>query len=154
MNKSKLLSALLAALLCVISFSEEGSTVSSKSHAMELVSTGLNQAINILKGPNGKLYISEYGGGNIIRVDRDGQNKETFVSGLNQPIGMHFDRSGNLYIAEHAGAKVNKIEPNGTKTVVKTGTGILTGLVIDTSANLYVVEYGTGKILNNEFGWI
>lgn len=147
MNKSKLLSILLVALLCVIPFSAEGATVSSISHAMDVVSTGLNQAIHVIKGPDGKLYISAYGGGNITRVGRDGQNKETFVSSLNQPIGMYFDESGNLYVAEHAGSKVDKIEPNGTKTVIKEGTGILTGLVIDSSDKLYTAEYGTGKIL-------
>lgn len=147
MKKSKLLSILLAALLCVTPFSVEGATVSSTSHAMDVLSSGLNQAIHVLEGPDGKLYISEYGGGNIIRVGRDGQNKDTFVSGLNQPIGMYFDKSGNLYVAEHAGSKVDKIEPNGTKTVIKSGTGILTGLVIDSSNKLYVAEYGTGKIL-------
>ena len=147
MNKSKLLSILLAVLLCVTPFSVEGATISSISHAMDILSTGLNQAINVLKGPDGKLYIAEYGGGNIIRVDRDGQNKETFVSGLNQPIGMYFDKSGNLYVAQHAGSRVEKIEPNGTKTEVKAGTGILTGLVIDSGDKLYTTEYGTGKIL-------
>jgi hypothetical protein len=60
---------------------------------------------------------------------------------------MYFDKSGNLYVAEHAGSKVSKIEPSGTKTVIKSGTGILTGLVIDNSNKLYIAEYGTGKIL-------
>ena len=146
MNKSKLLSILIAALLCVTPFSVEGATISSTSHAMDILS-GLNQSVNVLKGPDGKLYISEYGGGKIIRVDRDGQKKETFVSGLIQPIGMYFDESGNLYVAEHAGSRVDKIEPNGTITLVKTGTGILTWLVIDSSNKLYTCEYGTGKIL-------
>lgn len=114
---------------------------------MDIISTGLNQAINVIEGPDGKLYIAEYGGGNIVRVDRDGQNKETFASALNQPIGMYFDSSGNLYVAEHAGSRVDKIEPNGTKTPIKQGTGILTGLVIDSSNKLYAIEYGTGKIL-------
>lgn len=120
---------------------------STMSHAMDVISTGLNQAINVIKGPDGKLYISEYGGGKITRVDRDGQNKEDFVTGLNQPIGMAFDSGGNLYVAQHAGSKVEKITPGGVKSLVKGGTGILTGLTIDSNDKLYVAEYGTGKIL-------
>ena len=140
-------------LVCAILFSIFSYTqiiteaVSNTSYAGDVISTGLNQAMNLVEGPGSKLYISEYGGGNIYKVDKNGQNKEVFASGLNQPIGMAFDGAGNLYVAEHAGSKVNKITPGGVKTVIKTGTGILTGMVIDSNDKLYVAEYGTGKIL-------
>ncbi len=121
--------------------------VSTMSHAMDVVSMGLSQGINVIKGPDGKLYISEYGGGKITRADLNGQNKEDFATGLNQPIGMAFDSGGNLYVAQHAGSKIEKITPSKVKSSVKEGTGILTGLTIDSNDNLYAVEYGTGKIL-------
>lgn len=147
MNKSKVLSVLLATLLCVMPMASIGFGLSTMSHSMNVLSTGLNQAIHVVKGPDDKLYISEYGGGKISRMDLDGNNLEVFSSGLNQPIGMFFDSGGNLYVAEHAGSKVVKITPDGTKTSIKEGVGILTGLVIDSGDKLYAVEYGTGKIL-------
>lgn len=140
-------------LVCVILFSIFSYTkiiteaVSNNiSYATDIISTGLNQAVNVVEGPDGKLYISEYGGGNIYKVDKNGQNKEVFASGLNQPIGMVFDSAGNLYVAQHSGAKVEKITPSGVKTQVKSGTGILTGIAIDSNDKIYFAEYGTGKI--------
>lgn len=149
-KKKKSISMFLvcAILLSIFSYTQIiTEAVSNTSYAGDVISTGLNQAINVVEGPDGKLYIAEYGGGQITRVDKDGQNKEVFASGLNQPIGIAFDSAGNLYVAQHAGAKVEKITPGGVKTEVKSGTGILTGISIDSHDKIYVVEYGTGKIL-------
>lgn len=151
MKKKQRLSMLLA-IVMVLTMTNVGTLTSfaavpTMSHAMDVISTGLNQAINVIEGPDEKLYIAEYGGGKITKVDKNGQNKQDFVSGLNQPIGMAFDRDGNLYVAQHAGAKIEKITPSGVKSTVKEGTGILTGIIIDSKDKLYTVEYGTGKIL-------
>lgn len=111
------------------------------------ISTGHQFPINVIKGPDGKLYVTEYSGNVIIKMDIDGQNKTTFASGLNQPIGMTFDASGNLYVAEHSGSAVKKIAPDGTVTVVKnSGMGILTGIVKDSSDKLFAIGYSTGTI--------
>lgn len=151
MKKKQRLSVLLIiVMLCTmtnVGSLNSYAAVSTMSHAMDVISTGLNQAINVIKGPDGKLYISEYGGGKITRVDLDGQNKEDFATGLNQPIGMVFDNGGNLYVAEHAGSKIQKITSGGVKSPIKEGTGILTGIIIDSNDKLYAAEYGTGKIL-------
>lgn len=151
MKKKQRLSMLLA-IVMVLTMTNVGTLTSfaaapTMSHAMDVISTGLNQAINVIEGPDGKLYISEYGGGRIIKVDKNGQNEEVFFSGLNQPIGMVFDSDGNLYVAQHSGSKIEKITPSGVKSTVREGTGILTGIIIDSKDKLYTVEYGTGKIL-------
>ncbi len=148
MKQKRLISLLLVILLSIGAFSPLSFSASTITHSMDIISTGLSLAVNVIIGPDGKLYISEYNGGNILRVDRDGQNKETFASGLSQPIGMCFDSGGNLYVAQHAGSRVVKIQPDGTKTTIKDGTGFLTGLTIDDSnSKLYAVDYTTGKIL-------
>ncbi|QHI71783.1 S-layer homology domain-containing protein [Aminipila terrae] len=140
--------AIITMLVTITTVSPVSSyAITSTSYAFDVLSTGLNQAINVIKGPDNKLYISEYGGGSIVRVDRDGQNKTNSVTALNQPIGMAFDGSGNLYIAEHAGSQIDKVSAGGAKTVIKTETGLLTGLVIDSGNNLYAVQYSSGTIL-------
>lgn len=147
MKRNKLLSIMLAAIVFVMPFTTIGFGFSTPSYSMDILSSGLNQSINVVKGPDGKLYISEYGGGNIIRIDRDGQNKEVFATGLIQPIGMFFDGAGNMFVAEHSGAKILKIEPDGSKSTIKSGVGLLTGLVIDSENKIYANDYGSGKIL-------
>ncbi|MEL1134544.1 cell wall-binding repeat-containing protein [Desulfitobacterium sp. THU1] len=122
-------------------------SAASISYATDVVSSGLNTAVNVVEGPDDKLYIAEYGGNKVVKVDKNGQNQTTVVTGLNQPIGMVFDNTGNLYIAEHGGGKINRIDPGGTKTPIISGMNLFTSLVIDSHNKLYAVNYTSGKIL-------
>ena len=146
MKQKRLISLLLVILLSLGVFSPLSFSASTITHSMDIISTGFSQAVNVIIGPDGKLYIAEYGNGKISRADRNGQNLEIFASGLNTPVGMSFDSSGNLYVAEYIGSSIVKIQPDGTKTTVKTGLGFLTGLVIDSSNNLYVVRTANGIV--------
>ncbi|MGE4284616.1 MAG: S-layer homology domain-containing protein [Clostridia bacterium] len=122
-------------------------SVPANSYSGITVSTEYSGAIDVEMGDDGKLYVTEYSGGNILKIDPDGQNKAVFKSGLSQPIGMAFDGSGNLYVAEHNGHTVGKIDPDGNYTLIKdTGWGYLTGLVLDSSGKIFTVDYSSGKI--------
>lgn len=111
------------------------------------VSTGHAFPINVLIGPDEMLYVTEYTGNKIIKMDKNGQNKTTFATGFSQPIGMCFDGSGNLYVAEHNASKVTKISTTGTTSLVKSvGSGFLTGLVINSQNKIFVLDYTNGRI--------
>ncbi len=73
------------------------------------VSTGHSFPVNVIIGPDDKLYISEFSGNKITTVDKDGQNRSTFATGFSEPIGMAFDNAGNLYVAEHFVSKVKRL---------------------------------------------
>ena len=111
------------------------------------ISTGHSFPVNVIMGPDEKLYVSEYSGNKIIKMDKDGQNKSTFATGFSQPIGMVFDNAGNLYVAEHNGSKVTKVNTSGVTSLVKSiGGGYLTGIVIDSNDKLFTLDYTAGKI--------
>lgn len=77
------------------------------------VAGGLAATVDIEMGPDGKLYVVEFGSfslttqppgwvpnsGRVVRVGMDG-SKEVIVSGLNTPNGIAFDAQGRLYVVD------------------------------------------------------
>lgn len=122
-------------------------------------------------GPDGALYLSEFQGGRVRRVDSAG-NMTTIAGGGNVTTGekgpalqaalmgpatIAFDREGNLYIAEQLGNRVRKVNRKGIiTTIAGDGTGkwvrdgvpatqsslvAPNGLAFDKQGNLYVSEF-------------
>ncbi|MBN2899769.1 MAG: Ig-like domain-containing protein [Clostridia bacterium] len=140
-----LIIALLFTMMPIISPVSYATT--TETFSTITIASGMNFPIGVIQGPDGKLYVSEYIGNKIHKMDTDGSNKTTFDSGFNQPIGLVFDSAGNLLIAEHAGRAVKKMSPEGVVTTVKSGfPGLLTGIALDSSGRIYTVDYTTGAI--------
>jgi large repetitive protein len=103
----------------------------------------LNAPTGITFDPSGNLYIAEYSGHYIRKVNNAGTISTIAGTGtasstgdgsaatsatLNQPTGLAFDASGNLYIAELGGNRIRKINTSGTiSTIAGTGTASSTG---------------------------
>jgi sugar lactone lactonase YvrE len=79
-------------------------------------------------GPDGSVYVSEFQGGRVRKIDPTGKmttvtgsgnvllNGETgpaLLSGIMGPAALIFDKKGNLYIAEQLGNRVRKINKKG-----------------------------------------
>lgn len=116
------------------------------------VTTGPNPPVNVIAGPDGKLYIAEYRGsiagtGNIVRVDADGQQRSDFHAGLNEPLGMAFDSSGNLFVSEHSGRRIGKIDASGNYTLIHQGPNRFGGLVLDSGGRIFAVDTIAGSIV-------
>lgn len=111
------------------------------------LSTGHAFPLNVVIGPDGKLYVAEYSANKIMQMDKDGSNKVTFATGFNQPIGMVFDASGNLYVSDHTGRSVKKVDTGGNVSLVKdVGSGLLTDITLDSANKLYTIDYQNGAI--------
>jgi sugar lactone lactonase YvrE len=147
MKKKKWISSVLVFLILFsITITVHETAYAAETYSGIGISSGQSSPMGIVGGPDGALYISEYGGGKIVKIDRDGQNKTTFATGLNQPIGLAFDDSGNLYTAEHTGRKVTKMDSDGNTTLVKNFSGFLAGIAIDSHGKIFVASYTEGKI--------
>ncbi|QDV26785.1 Calx-beta domain-containing protein [Aureliella helgolandensis] len=65
---------------------------------------GINDAIGLVFGPGGDLYVGRAGGDSVLRYDgTSGALIESYVSGgsggLDYPLGLLFDADGNLYVS-------------------------------------------------------
>lgn len=111
-----------------------------------VISEGHQFPVYILEGPDNKIYVSEYFGNKVIKMDKDGSNHVVISTDFNQPIGMCFDSAGNLFVAEHGGRKISKIDSSGSKSLIKKMDDFMTGLVFDRHGKLYAVNYQEGYI--------
>jgi sugar lactone lactonase YvrE len=88
-------------------------------------------AEGIAIGPDGTVYVSDYSGQRVYRLQKNGSLSVVAGSGvfaeggdggpatkadLQAPTGMAFDRSGNLYLADYWGDRIRRIDSNGIIT--------------------------------------
>jgi sugar lactone lactonase YvrE len=77
-----------------------------------------NGAIAI--GPNGDVYLSDYGNNRILRFDRHSGVASTFFTAPPGAQGLAFDRDGNLYVGSFG--RIQKVDRNG-QVVASWGNG-------------------------------
>jgi sugar lactone lactonase YvrE len=111
-----------------------------------VIASGMSSTMGIVLGPDDKLYVSDYSGNKIIKMDKDGSNLTTLTTNIFQPVGITFDKSGNLIVAEHNRGKITKVDASGSTTLIKDGLGYVTGVAVDSNDKIFVVSYTTGKI--------
>ena len=95
-------------------------------------------------GPDGNLYVSNYGTSTIDQII--GGTASTFVTDSGGPGGLAFDSSGNLYVANGAGT-VDKITSGGIASTFATISGEPNFLAFGSQGNLYVTLY-TGNAVD------
>jgi sugar lactone lactonase YvrE len=137
---------LVVTLLCTI-FQFTGSLAYAVvPYSGIVLDAGLKGSMGIIIGPDDKVYVSDYSGNKIIKMDKDGSNLTTVTTSVLNPVGIAFDNSGNLIVAEHSSSKITKVDSGGNTTLIKGGLGYVTGVVVDSHDKIYVVSYTTGKI--------
>ncbi len=75
-------------------------------------------------GPDGNLYVADYGSGQVLRYDGvTGTYIDDFVaSGLTSPLGLEFGPDGNLYVANRGSAGVLRYD--GQTSVLDSGFNV------------------------------
>jgi sugar lactone lactonase YvrE len=101
-------------------------------------SAGLTSPCGVAVDSHGNLFIAEYDGHRVRKVDTDGiittvagtgeqgfcgDNGPGNLAALDSPYGVTVDEQGNLYITDSHNHRVRRVAPNGTITTVA-GTGI------------------------------
>ncbi len=111
----------------------------------------------IAVAPDGSLYVSDYVGNRVYRVQPDGSlvvvagggsqyDGLATRSNLFGPAGLAFDRNGNLYIADNRGGVIRRVDRNGMLTSfatmhVSSSLNNPLGLAFDSSGVLFVGAY-------------
>jgi uncharacterized protein (TIGR03437 family) len=140
---------------------------SSEGSAATMIALGAPR--NVALDGHGALYISDFGGHRVYRVDLSGpfngaggNNALTTVAGtgapgvagdngaairalLAYPAGLALDRFGALYIADSQNHLIRKVAGGIISSYARAVTP--TGMVIDGFGTLYVADPGAGQIL-------
>ncbi|MNX81354.1 Serine/threonine-protein kinase PknD [compost metagenome] len=112
----------------------------------------LNAPRGICFGPDGKLYLANHDGGNILSVSLSAQttgSASQLASGLSGPWGIAFDNRGNLYVTNHAGNSVYRMPLTSQPGALPLSFGPISafaslpspaGMDADPSGYLYVAD--------------
>lgn len=120
---------------------------------------GMNRAVGIALGGDGRFYVNNYGNGNISRITASG-DVSVWVVGLNGPAGIVFDNKGTAFVSEYGanfsgtGRSVSRIAVDGTKEKYLTANGLQDpiGIALDEAGNLYVSNWSGGNIYRSKMG--
>ena len=107
----------------------------------------LNRPMAVLMNENGsKLYIAEYGGGQITELSLSDYSKQVLTTGLEGPLALTI--IGNtLYVAEAKVGRISKVDlANGKKEVFFTGLGKLGALADDGAGKLLALDDAGGRL--------
>ena len=113
----------------------------------------LDNPTKISIGPDGNLYVSQWGAQNqkIVRFNgTTGKFVSEFTPSLNLPLGQAWDKSGNMYVACYGSGDVRRFDTAGNFTGVFTQAGFLQGpanLWFDFKENLFVVDWVSGSVV-------
>jgi sugar lactone lactonase YvrE len=102
----------------------------------------------------GNVYISDTGGGRILKVTPGGTPAPLAISGLtpalSAPNQLTVDDGGNLYIADPGNNRIVKVDTSGNGTVVSTPSFTLSapqGVAVDTAGDIFISDSGNNRIV-------
>lgn len=105
----------------------------------------------IAVAPDGRVYVSDYVGDRVFRINRNGTltvfagggvygNGPATKAWLNHPAAIAFDSHGNLYIADSVGGTIRRVDAHGTISTFALATAAL-GLAIGSDGLVYEAGY-------------
>ncbi|MGI5526075.1 SMP-30/gluconolactonase/LRE family protein [Streptomyces syringium] len=129
------------------------------------IATRLHYPHGVALDREGNLYISEWSGHRVRKVNRNGiittvagngtagyvsDGGPAIATRLHTPDGLAVDREGNLYIAEYGNHRVRKVTPSGIITTVA-GNGVA-GYVSDGGPAIATRLHGPRRVAVDEGG--
>jgi sugar lactone lactonase YvrE len=112
------------------------------------VAGGLNRPMAVLmsKGEP-KIYVAEYGAGQITEVSLTDGAKKALATGLEGPLALAMVEN-KLYVAEAKAGRISKVDPTqGTKEVFLAGVvGKIGALAADGFGNILALDGASGRL--------
>jgi trimeric autotransporter adhesin len=118
----------------------------------------------VATGPGGTVYIADWAGARVLRVDAagtittfagtgDGTPQEDSGDGgpataafLMLPTDVIADAAGNVFISEGESGRVRRVDPAGTITTVASGLRFPSGLGLDPAGGLLISDHGGARV--------
>lgn len=139
-------------LFSLAGFSEkamaEGENIMKKGITLTLKATykGFQAPTGIAVDTEGNLYVSNWSGGSVTKVDTKG-NHSVFAGGMGSPAGLAFDKRGNLYVSDYSHDILYTVGPDGKKITFAKGFHTPTGIAFNRAGELLVANRGSNEIV-------
>jgi len=107
---------------------------------------GFQAPTGIAADKDGNLYVSNWSGGTVTKVDTKG-NHSVFADSMGSPAGLAFDKAGRLYISDYSEDVIYRVTPDGKKSIFARGFHTPTGIAFSHSGELLVTNRGSNEIV-------
>jgi hypothetical protein len=109
--------------------------------------TALSKPSGLAVGPNGTLYITDFGNTRVVSYNLVTGQTAVPITGLKNPWGVAVDSSNNLYVADTGNGNILIDAAGVQSTLTPPGITAPWGIVIDPSGSLIVSDHGNGNIV-------
>jgi sugar lactone lactonase YvrE len=121
----------------------EGTIVEVADDVVTTFVTGLAGPNGVYPDFDGNLWVTEFNGGRVIKIDMTGA-KTTIVDGVSAPNGVVLDVARDLlFYSSYSQGEVYRVDPAGETEPVLVATipdTSIDGLVLDSCGNVYAVD--------------
>jgi sugar lactone lactonase YvrE len=137
-----------------------GSPVTSRVYTIDLTAPTpsatmlaftAGQPNGLTMGPDGAMYYSDFGAGNVWRVDSSGARTRVTTTVIPQANGVAFGADGALYVDSYANGTVVKLTlasgMETARTVFAMNLGSPDGIAFDATGRLYVTDNAGGRLI-------
>ena len=150
--RSLLRSALVAGALSAVAISADAiPVVQSPGYQVELFASGVGSPSGMARSPSGDLYLSDYAGGQLLRIPapfaNSGNGFEVVASGIPFPTDVAFAFGGRLFVSSSTGPSSQILEVLGGGSTQVFASGFSFPTSIASFGNLlYVANSGDGTV--------
>jgi sugar lactone lactonase YvrE len=108
--------------------------------------TALNEPSGLGVGPDGRLYIADFGNSRVVSYNLVTGETAVPLAGLKNPWGVALDSTGNLYVADTGNGNILVDVAGAQSTLTVSGIAAPWGIAVDPSGSLVVSDHGSGNI--------
>jgi streptogramin lyase len=111
--------------------------------------TGGSSSTSLAFGPDGRMWVTDFGGSNIFACKRDSVTCDKYSLGDSEPQAIVAGTDGNLYFTDSLNNWIRQIKPDGTLgpfRSVPTPSSRPDSIVTDAAGNLWFTESAGNKI--------
>jgi glucose/arabinose dehydrogenase len=85
----------------------------------KVLAEGLDRPTGLAIGQDGAIFVSETGGGRVLKIGPDAAPMTVLTDGLERPEGVALEAGGdNVLVLEVGAGRITRIEPSGNKVVL------------------------------------
>ena len=138
----------------VVSFDLSSGSAATIAASKTTVASGLSEAMGLVFGGDGYLYVAEYSTNSVRKIDPSNGSKTTFASGFSNPRGITYNSAANNFYVANSGSpgSISQVTSGGAvSTYLTFGSNTSPyGLALDSSGALYSANnasYSVSKIV-------
>jgi DNA-binding beta-propeller fold protein YncE len=128
------------------SLANKPATAPASKVPAQVIHQGFQSPVGMAFGPDGSLYVANWGGCTVERIDASGR-RSVFAGDLASPSGLAIDKDGNVYVALFNASQIVRIDASGLRSVFASGLGTPVGIAFDAAGSLVIANRGSGEIV-------